>query len=88
MGNVSRCQKLAGVPTASLDVLYHQPEEGCGKQNFMDILTPAGMALLDCSYYRVRLRLRGSELSSRRLRKVSRNVVPGLHYILHGGFAG
>lgn len=43
-GFVSACVKGAGFSTASLDITYHQalPQ----KQNFMDVLTPAGMALL------------------------------------------
>ena len=37
----SSCMKLAGVPTASLDITYHIAR--AGKQNYMDILTDAGM---------------------------------------------
>ncbi|CAE7564454.1 unnamed protein product, partial [Symbiodinium sp. KB8] len=43
LGNCSRCYKLAGVPTASLDILYNRAPEG--KDNYMDILSNAGMAM-------------------------------------------
>ena len=35
---------MAGIATASLDVLYH--EAPANKENYMDILTSAGMGLL------------------------------------------
>ena len=41
---MSACVKGAGFSTASLDIDYHEAPPL--KQNFMDLLTPAGMALL------------------------------------------
>ena len=35
---------MAGIPTAQLDVIYHQAPQG--KDNYMDILTNAGMGFL------------------------------------------
>lgn len=40
----SRAIKAAQYPTAALDILYFDPPDG--KQNYMDILTPAGMGFL------------------------------------------
>jgi len=42
--NVSRCLVWGGLSGAFLDKAYHTPARK--KQNFMDILTPAGMAQL------------------------------------------
>ena len=47
VGACSLCSRLAGIPTASLDILYHNPKRG--KQNCMDILTDAGMGSFGCS---------------------------------------
>ena len=44
LGNCSRVHKLAGIPTASLDIMYSTADPG--KQNYMDILSNAGMAPL------------------------------------------
>ena len=44
LGNCSRCHKLAGIPTASLDLIYH--EAPMRRENYMDILTSAGMGPL------------------------------------------
>ena len=46
LGNNSRCAKLAGIPTASLDLLYHTPSPDLPKQNYMDIVTDAGLSWL------------------------------------------
>ena len=35
---------MAGIPTAALDVMYH--EAPMNKENYMDILTSSGMGLL------------------------------------------
>lgn len=43
-GLTSAALRGAGFGTASLDIDYHVPSEG--KQNYMDILTPAGLSFL------------------------------------------
>jgi hypothetical protein len=45
--NVTKCIRKSGQRAARLDVTYHQAKEG--KHNFMDILSPAGMAQLLCN---------------------------------------
>ena len=44
MANCSKCHRLARIPTASLDILYHKAKPG--KASYMDILTTPGMAFL------------------------------------------
>ena len=46
-GNLSRCMKLAGIPTASLDILYSgSRRERSHKSNAMDINSPSGFWFL------------------------------------------
>lgn len=47
VGACSLCSRLAGIPTASLDITYHKAKSG--KQNYMDILSDAGMGSFSCS---------------------------------------
>jgi hypothetical protein len=42
VGNVSKCVRLSGHLAISFDILYYAPKPG--KQNYMDILSPSGMA--------------------------------------------
>ena len=42
VANTSRVMRLAGYSTAALDLSYYKAQPG--KHNFMDIMTPSGMA--------------------------------------------
>ena len=41
--------RKAGKSCASLDLQYHTPKEG--KQNYMDLLSPSGFALLELAFF-------------------------------------
>ena len=43
--------RKAGKSCASLDLQYHTPKEG--KQNYMDLLSPSGFALLELAFFNV-----------------------------------
>ena len=48
-GVTSSVLRKAGRSCASLDLEYHTPEKG--KQNYMDLLSPAGFALLELTMF-------------------------------------
>lgn len=50
-GVTSSVLRKAGKSCASLDLEHHRPEEG--KQNYMDLLSPSGFALLELTVFSV-----------------------------------